>query len=141
VTLSEALEARGFGSSASAVPQPTRRLPLVVAIALLTVSLLAIASGRLTVGLALMAGAVFVVLRAMPQRNRRTRFRTLDWNAPSLAVAGAGVAVVAVYAALLSRAGSMLAYDPFPRLTMPPFEPLAGAVLLALLAPIFWPQR
>jgi drug/metabolite transporter (DMT)-like permease len=87
-----------------------------------------------------MAGAVFVVLRAMPQRSRRTRFRTLDWNAPSLAVAGAGVVVVAVYAGLLSWAGSTLAYDPFPRLTMPPFEPLAGAVLLVLLAPIFWTQ-
>jgi energy-coupling factor transport system permease protein len=140
VTLSEALEARGFGASVGATPVPVRRLPLIASVALLTVSLLAIASGRLAIGLALMAGAVFVVLRAMPQRSRRTRFRTLDWNAPSLAVAGAGVVVVAVYAGLLSWAGSTLAYDPFPRLTMPPFEPLAGAVLLVLLAPIFWTQ-
>ncbi|HYI16405.1 MAG TPA: energy-coupling factor transporter transmembrane component T [Thermomicrobiales bacterium] len=141
VTLSEALEARGFGASvAIAEPPTTRRLPLLGAVGLLALSLLAIASGRLAVGLALMAGAVAFGLRATPPRNRRTRFRTLEWNAASLAVAGSGLAVVVTFAGLLTLTGSTLSYDPFPRLTMPPFEPLAGSALLLLLAPIFWPE-
>ncbi len=141
VTLSEALEARGFGASvAVAEPSGTRRLPLLAAVCLLTLSLLAIASGRLAVGLALMAGAVACVLRATPSRNRRTRFRPLDWNMASLTVAGAGVAVALVFVGLLTLTGTTISYDPFPRLTMPPFEPLAGATILLLLAPIFWTQ-
>ena len=141
VTLSEALEARGFGASVAVAEPPTaRRLPLIGAVGLLTLSLLAIAGGRLVLGLALMAGAVAMVLRATPQRTRRTRFRKLDWNVASLAVAGAGVAVSTIFLALLTLTGTTLAYDPFPRLLMPPFEPLAGAAILLLLAPIFWTQ-
>jgi len=140
VTLSEALEARGYGASVSASPAPARRLPLFGAVALLTLALLAIASGRLAVGLALMAGAVVAVLRVTPQRNRRTRFRTLAWNPASLTVAGSGAGVVVTFAGVLALTGVTLSYDPFPRLTMPPFQPLAGATILLLLAPIFWTQ-
>ena len=141
VTLSEALEARGFGASvAVAEPPRTRRWPLLGAVGLLALALLAIAGGRLAVGLLLMTGAVVCGLRATPSRNRRTRFRALEWNAASLVVAGAAVAVGLVFAGLLTMSGTSFSYDPFPRLTMPPFEPLAGAAILLLLAPIFWPQ-
>lgn len=141
VTLSEALESRGFGASvAVAEPPAPRRLPLFGAVGVLALSLLAIASGQLAIGLVLMAGAVAFGLRATPSRNRRTRFRMLEWNAASLAVAGAGVAVLVIFTVLLTLTGTILAYDPFPRLTMPPFNPLAGALLLLLLAPIFWVQ-
>lgn len=141
VTLSEALEARGFGASAAVAERPaSRRLPLLGAVGLLTLSLLSIASGRLAVGLALMAGAVFLVLWATPRRNRRTRFRALEWNGASLVVAGAGAGVAAIFGSLLTLTATNLSYDPFPRLGTPPFEPLAGAAILLLLAPIFWTQ-
>lgn len=138
VTLSEALEARGFGASAAVVAPSLRRLPLPGAVGLLTLSLLGIASGRLVIGLALLAGAVLLAVRATPPRNRRTRYRTLDWNLASLAVGGAGVAVAAVFLGLMTMTDATLSYDPFPRLTMPPFEPLAGVAILLPLAPIFW---
>ena len=140
VTLSEALEARGFGASATVSEQHgTRRLPLFGAVALLTLALLAIASGRLAVGLALMAGAVALALRAMPRRNRRTRFRVLEWNTASLTVAGTGAAVAIIFGSLLTLTDTTLSYDPFPRLSTPSLEPLAGAAILLLLVPIFWP--
>ncbi len=141
VTLSEALEARGFGASARAgESQVARRLPLVAAIGFLTASLLSIASGRLVIGLGLMALAVVFVLKGTPQRNRRTRFRALEWNRASFVVAGAGAGVSAMFASLLTLTGTTLSYDPFPRLGLPPFEPLAGMAVLLLLAPIFWSQ-
>lgn len=141
VTLSEALEARGFGSSAAAAEAPASRgVVLAGAVGLLALSLLAIASGRLAVGLALMAGAIALATRVSPRRGQRTRFRLLEWNAASLAVAGVGVAVVAIDSSLLKLTDVALSYDPFPRLTMPPFEPLAGAAILLLLGPIFWSQ-
>ncbi|MEX2314298.1 MAG: energy-coupling factor transporter transmembrane component T, partial [Thermomicrobiales bacterium] len=141
VTMSEALEARGFGASAAvAEPPATLRWPLLGAVGMLTLSLLAIASGRLALGLVCMTGAVILALTLAPRRNRRTRFRALEWNTASLAVAGAGAGVAVVFGSLLTLTGTTLSYDPFPRLAPPPFEPLAGGAILLLLAPIFWTQ-
>jgi energy-coupling factor transport system permease protein len=138
VMLSEALEARGFGASVSVEQPRRRRMPLAGAVGLLAFALPAIATGRLLAGLVLMAAAVAVVLWSIPGRRRRTRFRPLDWNRASLTVAGAGMAVSIVFLGLLTMTGTTLAYDPFPRLLMAPFAPLAGATILVLLAPIFW---
>jgi hypothetical protein len=132
------LEARGFGASVTVEQPRRRRAPLAGAVGLLALALPAIATGRLLAGLVLLAGAVGLVLWATPGRNQRTRFKPLDWNHASLVVAGAGVAVSLVFLGLLTLTGTTLAYDPFPRLMMPPFEPLAGAAILLLLAPIFW---
>jgi energy-coupling factor transport system permease protein len=139
ITLSEALEARGFGASAvQDTGHGNRRLALAGAVALLAGALPMLATGRLALGLLVLAGAVGLALAGSPGRGRRSRYRALTWNAASLAVAGAGLAVPLTLLALATVGGADLAYDPFPRLLMPPFEPVAGIAILLLLAPIFW---
>lgn len=144
LTLSEALESRGFGSSARQ-PQrvPARRRSLgaaLPAIALLT-SLFLLGSGQLAAGLALLLAAAATAIAFVPRRATRTRYQPLIWNPASLVVsfAGAFSAMTALVVAPLR--GAARAYDTFPRLDAPPFDPILGLAILALLAPAWWGQR
>ena len=81
--------------------------------------------------------AVALTLWAAPQRAKRTRFRAVQWNTGSVAVAfGAGSALLLLLAggALL---GASFAWDPFPRLDAPEFDPVLGAAVFGLLVPAF----
>jgi energy-coupling factor transport system permease protein len=142
VALSEALEARGFGASAAQGANDDRRwrFALAGAVALMAAALPLLAQGRLTLGLLSLAGAAGLALAGSPGHSRRSRYRALAWNMASLSVAAAGLAVPLALLALALAGGAALAYDPFPRLVMPAFQPLAGAAILLLLAPILWDQ-
>jgi energy-coupling factor transport system permease protein len=137
LTLSEALEARGFGASATAPRGAARsRWAAGGAAGLLVVALVALGLGRLTPGVFLLAGATALALAASSRGRRRTRLRPLAWNDASLLVATA-----ALLALCLLMGGAMLGidltYDPFPRLDSPPFHPLAGAAIVLLIAPLY----
>ena len=139
LVLAEALETRGFGGSAVAQPRPRRRLPLAGAAVATVAAAASIGFGRVLPGIALLAVALALSVAAAPAPAPRSRFRPLVWDAPSLAVTGAaGLAVTLLAVALF---GGALAYDPFPRLAAPPFDPLAGGAVLLLLAPAIWSGR
>jgi energy-coupling factor transport system permease protein len=138
LTLSEALETRGFGASAmTAQPQPRRGLVALAALALVG-GLLALGAGHLPLGVALLALAVVAAVLATPARMRRTRLRPLRWNTSSLVVTLAAGATLAGLLTASSLLHARLYYDPFPRLNRPTFEPLAGGSILLLLAPLLW---
>jgi energy-coupling factor transport system permease protein len=142
VTLSEALETRGFGAAAAASPAPFRRLLLPAGVVGLTLAALAvIALGYLLLGLGLLvaAGAAALFMPATPVPGR-TRLRPICWEPASVVVAVSSAAPVCLVAASFIGVVS-LNYAPFPRLEMPPFSLLAGLAVLPLLAPAFWSQQ
>ena len=139
MVLAEALETRGFGTSAAPVNRhSTWALPL--AALLLLGSLAALGFGYLALGLGLLGAATALALAGAPSRGRRTRYRRLEWNRTSVIVAA--VALLSL-SALAGRSvfGAGLEYFPFPRLLMPPFESAVGIAILLLLAPLVWSGR
>ncbi len=139
LVLAEALETRGFGGGAVQDAPPRRRLPLAGAATATSAAVALIGFGRVLPGVGLLVVALALALAAAPATAPRSRFRPLVWDMPSLALAGtAGLAVVLIGAALT---GGLLAYDPFPRLAAPPFDPLAGGAILLLLIPAVWSGR
>lgn len=140
LTLSEALETRGFGASVRSPvsPSPMRRWLTVALPAILLVATLLLGTGRLTQGLAALVLALISALMLAPRQARRTRYRPLRWNLPSqVVVLAAGMSAVTLLLAPIMF-GASLAYDTFPRLSAPQFEPVIGAGIMLLLAPAWW---
>lgn len=135
--LSEALETRGFGASAMALP-PHRWVSLLTVAAGVCVvaALLAIGFGSYAAGMTALLAATMLALFGSSGTVRRTRYRATTWDVSSvLATAAAGVsATVLLFGRSFTDLG--LAYDTFPRIETPAFVPLAGVAILLLTAPV-----
>lgn len=139
MVLAEALESRGFGSPAQAGLRG-RSIALPLASVTLLGSFAAFGFGLLLPGLGMLVAALALALTGAPTRTRRSRYRRLHWNQPSIVVAvaaGLGLLTLAVRGAT----GDGLEYYPFPRLQMPPFEAVVGFAILLLLAPLVGSER
>lgn len=137
VTLSEALEVRGFGAPATGVVGRgiRRRLLLLCAGLALLAALLALGMGRVAPGVAALGLALLCGVQATPVAARRTRLRPVRWNAGSLFVLGGSGWALLGFTAVTVFTGAELAWDTFPRIGAPPFEPVIGLALLGLLCP------
>ena len=83
-------------------------------------------------GAGLVVGLLWLAGRATP----RTAYRTHRWTVrDTLVVLGCGLTLVTVLLPLPLADRATLGYAPYPRLTLPPFDPLIGLALLGLLAP------
>jgi energy-coupling factor transport system permease protein len=139
VTLSEALESRGFGAALAHRDARWRGFALAVGAAAAMVAVYALAVGR--PGFAAATGAVgagtLLLLAWGREEATRTRYRETRWRTRERVVAaGAAIAIVATLATLeLDPAG--LRYEPYPRLTLPRVDLALMVALLALLAPVF----
>ena len=139
--LAEAMVARGYGAvSDRAQPLRTQAL-LALGLFVLLGGWLAflflpswkgVALGGMIVGVGIIVGVLRLAGQAVP----RTVYRTYRWSGrDTLVVLGCGL-VLAVTLLPWSWPGrATLAYTPFPRLTLPPFDPLVGLGLLGLVAP------
>ena len=139
--LAEAMVARGYGA-VSDQAQPLRTQGLLALglfsllggwLAWLFLPLWKIpALGGMIVGAGLIVGVLWLAGRAVP----RTAYRTHRWTIrDTLVVLGCGLTLAAVLLPLPLAGRATLAYVPYPRLTLPPFDPLIGLALLGLLAP------
>jgi energy-coupling factor transport system permease protein len=138
--LAEAMVARGYGAISDQA-QPLRTSGGLV------VGLLMLLGGWLTFlfrparresGIGLMIGGGALVLGVIwfaGRAVRHTVYRPRHWMArDTLVVGGCGLALAAV--SLSSPLGhNTLYYSPYPRLTLPVFDPLVGLGLLGLLMP------
>ena len=141
IQLAEAMESRGFGGRP--VGGGLRaRLALLLG---LTVLLLGVGLHRLlahpliglglsAIGLAMLAWGFHRLNRAV----RRTRFHQRAWRDEDITLLLISLAVLAaVWGAALFKP-SLLAFYPYPRLHMPPFETWLGLVYVGIAAPAFW---
>ena len=135
MTVGEGLATRGWGS---AVLSPRRRGLAWAGVGLFAAGALAWALAPQRAALAAGHGSC----RRQPAadhadaRGTRSRYRPDAWRPSDTLMAGAALGVLALMAALILLAPSLLAYEPYPRAAWPAFAwPLAlGASLLALPA-------
>lgn len=135
ITLSEALEVRGFGASVEVPESAARRWWLVPAAVALIVALAALGLGRLWLGMLALGVALALALRSAPGGMQRTRLRKVQWSRASAVVAGGAVFTLTLLLVGTLLLGESLAWDPFPRLVAPAFSPVIGVALLGLLVP------
>nr|WP_290666680.1 energy-coupling factor transporter transmembrane component T [Ardenticatena sp.] len=141
IQLAEALESRGFGGRALQGGLRAR-LALLAGLMLL---LLGLGLHRLlahpVVGLGMSAAGLLLLLWGFFRLNRaarRTRFHRRPWHDEdkTLLLISLGVLAVVWSVALFDPAA--LAFYPYPRLSMPPFETWLGVAYMGVAAPAFW---
>jgi energy-coupling factor transport system permease protein len=141
--LAEAMEARGFSRAPRDARSPG---PVVVQVGI------AFGLGCVLVGGALFAFApalpwlawlvigagialITVTLRSIGAGVRRSRYRKTVWRDTDTVLALASAGVLATLFSFRSLAPSLLAYTPFLRISMPPFDLSVAVAILGLLAP------
>jgi len=136
--LAEAMDSRGYGRTTS-----PRRTPIwaqllgVGALTLLGVGLyfLFIGDGRGVITSGAGAAVTALALRMMGRAAPRTRYRRERWHRrDTLVVVACGVLIIGVVALRATGSGGLI-YTTLPRFTLPPFEPIAGMLLLLLGTP------
>lgn len=134
--LSEALETRGFGSSAVAIHR-TRSTAMTTGAASLgiVIALLAFGLGHYVAGLATLAASLALLLRSGSGQTSRSRYRTLEWTPASVAASIGGVVALMILLPGRALVELYFAYDTFPRIDQPGFSPFAGAAILLLTLP------
>jgi len=139
--LAEAMVARGYGAVSDRA-QPLRRQGLLVLGLLVLLggwlaflflpSWKGVATGMMVLGAGLIAGIVWLAGRSV----RHTAYRKRRWTArDTLAVLGCGVTLAVVTLPLPLMDQGALYYSPYPRVTLPVFDPFIGLGLLGLLVP------
>jgi energy-coupling factor transport system permease protein len=135
--LAEAMTARGFASAGepgSGATETSRAAIVAGLLALLSGWLLRLVWGRDALGMNLiLAGGLLILgaLWAVGRRIPRTTYRREPWTTRDWGVV-LGAAVV-----LLVFVRTTLYYSPYPTLTLPDFDPVAGLATLGLLGPAF----
>ncbi len=141
IGLAEAMVARGYGAVLD------EEQPLCTQ-ALLALGLLALLGGWLAwlflspwkivvlSGMIVGAGLILAVLWRAGRATPRTFYRTHHWTGrDTLVLLGCGLALAVVLLPLPWIDRATLYYAPYPRLTLPPFDPFVGLGLLGMLAP------
>jgi hypothetical protein len=94
--------------------------------------------GAMVAGGGLIVGALRLAGRAV----HHTTYRTHHWTTrDTLIVLGCGLTLVAVLVPLPVTDRGTLYYAPYPRLTLPTFDPFIGLGLLGLLLPAVLANR
>ncbi len=144
IQLAESMEARGFGSGA--LSRGTKRELTHKALILLALfGLLAgtfwhgyYAASRWASAL-LVLGSIMLLagnLVAMGRRVQRSRYRRELWRRRDTIVSAASIAAIATIASIWLVGGEELLFYPYPRFSLPSFNPLVGLVLLTVVIPV-----
>lgn len=145
ITMSELLEARGFGGVPAARQSRWQSLaPATGLAAICAAAYLFVVGSALAAGVTGVLGIALLALTARSMRSqsgKRTRYRTLVWRrADWIVLAGAVIAVIAI---VLSGPDAYR-YEPYPSLTLPVASISLTLGLLGLLGPAFvllWQER
>lgn len=140
--LSEAMVARGFGSSSDEASHPAEQLALIGGlIAAVTGWFLVVWRGGagwllLLAGIAAMAAVVLVRGRRAP----RTNYRPQPWRAVDVALVFTALLALAIIALPLPFVNrSTLAWSPYPKLTLPPLHWAVVVALAGMATPALLP--
>lgn len=149
LTMAEALEARGFGSSLSPSSQTQgKREPSILSLTLLVAGLMLLAMaaycfaiaealmGTAALGAGVLAMAVFTRLSPAPARvTTRYRAHSLSRNDWSVIISAAIVGISTVVWSVMSPEAFL--FSTYPSITMPRVEPILMLLLSMLLIPAF----
>jgi len=140
MNLAETMVARGFGAVAHVATPWRVRLGLLAGLALTLAGALRLAWAGADGWALIGAGAVAVGLayRALSRDVRRTRYRPRPWTTADTAIVVGALLPLVLLLPLLALAGAGLAYEPYPRLSLPAFSPWAGLLLRGLATPAAW---
>jgi energy-coupling factor transport system permease protein len=153
IQLAEALDARGYGRTrADDVQLGRRQVAVIGGLLLVTVGLFgwlyygpggAVGPPYGIIAVVLGVAGVIVLGAAMWSLGRlvpRTTYRRERWRRRDTATCAAAVLCMAGWVALRLAGG--LSYNPYPMITLPPFDPIAGALAALLAVPaLFGPAR
>lgn len=136
--LAEAMTARGFASADEEQQDAMSRMVLVIGLlALLGGWLLRLVWRQDMLGLGLLlfgVGLILATLWVVSRRTRRTTYRSEVWTRKDAAAILAALVLLTVYTFPgLDRAA--LFYSPYPKLSLPAFDPFVGLATLGLLGP------
>lgn len=144
--LAEAMTARGYGSlgvQSGRDAAQRLRLALVLGLVMLLTGLLALLFWRQQAAgwaLVIAGGSLLLAVLGLQGRGvRRTLYRRQPWRSWDWLVTLASVITIAAY--LLPASRSVLAYTPYPRISLPDFDPWLAAATLALLTPAVLMRR
>lgn len=132
--LAEAMESRAFGSAMAAV-QPRRP---VVALGLVSAvcAVVFAALGNLPVALPFGLATIVVLWKVTAPRARaRGHYRQMSWGRADALLLVTSMLAFALHGASLILLQDVLAYYPYPFLTMPPFAIWPGIAFLLLAVP------
>jgi energy-coupling factor transport system permease protein len=148
MNLAEAMESRGFSRPLSAgrrVPALLVQLGIASGLGFVLVGSTSFAFAPdmpwlawLLIAVGLLA--IAVTFRAVGAGLKRSRYRRTIWRDRDTPLAIASVGIIAIVISFKLIAPTLFAYNPFLRISMPPFDPIVAATILALLAPavILW---
>jgi energy-coupling factor transport system permease protein len=144
IQLAESMEARGFGSGA---PPRSRKRELAHK-ALILLALFGLLAGAFWYGYyaaSRWAGALVVLgsilllasnLVAMGRRVERSRYRRELWRRRDTIVSAASIIAITTIALFWLVDAEALLFYPYPRFSVPSFNPLIGLVLLTVVIPV-----
>ena len=144
IQLAESMEARGFGSEATP-GSSGRQLAHRIVIVLALFGLLAGASWYSYYSSSRWAGAILVLgslimlfgnLVVMGRRVERSRYRRQLWRPRDTIVSAASIIAVAIIAGFWVVEAEAFLFYPYPRFSLPSFNPLIGLALLAVVTPV-----
>lgn len=146
IQLAESMEARAFGHADPAPnPRTVQRFGLALGTLAVCVGLFAytyFAVSRAFALAVILAGLVCLALVLMQSGRQRhyTRYRRRRWQPHDTRLAFASALMLTLTFARLWLDPAALAYDPYPAITWPPFDPVIGSSLLLLVAPA-WTRK
>ena len=146
LTMSEALEARGFGSSLPALGQERKSNPAWMALLLVGVLLMAYAislgdNWLLWIGLVASGIGLIGVLRSPQIVRGTTRYREHNLQRADHVVITASAASLVAFLVVASRDIAAITFNPYPNLTLPPPQAFILLPLALLLVPAIYPAR
>lgn len=138
IQLAEAMDSRGYGHTTNQQrPTILAQGVIIVGLTILALGLYFGLTGTWQGWIGAGAGSVLAIemLRRMTGPTRRTRYLRDRWRGHDTLVAAASLLLIIGITALRLADRGDLIYTTLPRVTLPPFDPLAGALLLLLSTP------
>jgi energy-coupling factor transport system permease protein len=144
VQLAESMEARGFGGHVS-FPHQKQALAYQASIALALLGLLVgmfwygyLPAARWVGGSVVLGSVVLcsVVLRTLGRQVGRSRYRRELWRRRDTLVSAASLLSLAVFTLFWLWGRRALVFYPYPRFTLPTFNPLLGLASVVPVAPV-----
>ena len=146
LTMSEALEARGFGASAGTKDQQRNHFAFAGMVLIASLVLLAygfsLSNSVLSYASTMISlAAIAIMMRSPVPSHRSTRYREHLLTRPDVIVMVASSVSLILFLALFATSSQSVTFNPYPNLEVPAIDFRFLVALMPLLAPALFPYR